>query len=264
MRVRLPTKDTFYWLAGCLLLWELAAWSIRNVIPVANPETKWPYLFEVVIYSISNVPTLAQQGSITFSNALLGFSIGALVGIILALLMSLSQVFEKIVTPYIISSQMIPIIGLAPIVFGIVRDAELSRILMAAYVTFFPVTINMLSGLYGVKKEEQELFRSYASSKWFYYVKLAIPSSLPHLFSGLKLAAPLSMTAAMVVELMGAQDGIGVVMVSSLYYGSSQSNMFWATVLTSALIGMLAYLLISLLEKMITPWQPEFRGKERE
>jgi ABC-type nitrate/sulfonate/bicarbonate transport system, permease component len=262
MRIFLPDRrwlQTGVWVLILLVLWEGGAWSIRHVLPVTQPETKWPYLTNVLIYTFQNMGMLIRQGGITFANALSGFAIGCVIGPALAIVMSLSKTVERIVTPYVISSQVVPIVGLAPIVFGILRDADMSRIGMAAYVTFFPITINFLAGLHAVRPEHRELFASYASSKWKYYTKLAVPSALPHLFMGMKLAAPLSITASIVVELMGAPNGIGVTMVSSLYYGSSQSGLFWATVLCSAMIGLAAYLLIAGIERLVTPWQPEFR-----
>ncbi|EXX84775.1 ABC transporter permease [Paenibacillus darwinianus] len=252
--------QTAVWLVLFLLVWEGVAWSIRHWIPVTQPETKWPYFTDVMTYVFANLGMLFKQGGITFANALSGFAIGSLVGLLLALIMSLSATIERIITPYIVSSQMVPIVGLAPIVFGILRDADMSRISMAAYVTFFPVAINALSGLSSIPSEKKELFASYASSKPVYYWKLALPSALPYLFLGMKLAAPLSITASIVVELMGAPNGIGVTMVSSLYYGSSQSTLFWATLFFSALIGLAAYLVISVIERVATPWQPEFRS----
>ncbi|WP_274654687.1 ABC transporter permease [Paenibacillus humicola] len=250
-----------YWLIAVYALWEAAAWGIRNVLPVSQPGTKWPYISHVIPFIIHNLPQLLQQGGVTFLNAVTGFFAGSLVGLALAVIMSLSKTIERTITPYIVSSQMVPIIGLAPIIFGILHNADLSRITMAAYVTFFPVTINSLAGLSSVRQEHKELLSSYACPTWKYYWKLALPSSLPQFFLGLKLSAPLSITASIVVELMGAPNGIGVLMVSSLYYGTAQSDMFWATVFFSAVIGLAAFLLISVIERLVTPWQPEFRER---
>jgi NitT/TauT family transport system permease protein len=264
MRISLLNKKNInfmYWLLTFYILWEAVAWSIRNVLSVKQPGTKWPYISQVIPFIMKNLDQLLQQGGATFLNAMSGFAVGSLVGLALAVLMSLSKTIERTITPYIVSSQMVPIIGLAPVVFGILHNADLSRITMAAYVTFFPITINSLAGLSRVKKEQKELFSSYASPTWKYYWKLALPSALPQFFLGLKLSAPLSITASIVVELMGAPNGIGVLMVSSLYYGSAQSDMFWATVFFSAFIGLAAFLLISLIERLVTPWQPEFRQR---
>ena len=91
------------------------------------------------------------------------------------------------------------------------------------------------------------------------YWKLCFPQSLPSLFSGLKIAAPLAVTGAILVELMGATNGIGVIMLRNLYYGPSHNYMFWLTVIAGAVLGILSYLIISLIERLVTPWQPEFR-----
>lgn len=251
------------WILFLLLLWELIAWLLHHSITVNSPSTKLPYFHQVLTTMLTHYRTLLQQGGITFGNSIMGFAIGALFGLVLAVVMSLSKAVQHTLSPYMISSQMIPIIGLAPIVYGIVHDASVSRILMSAYVTFFPVTIHMLRGLRSVPESQLELMKSYAASAWTTYSKLKLTAALPGLFSGLKISAPLAITAAIVVELMGAPDGIGVLMLSSMYYGSSQIDMFWSTVMVCMGLGFLAFLLISAVERMVTPWQPEFRLRER-
>lgn len=251
-------------IALVLLLWEASAWFIANVAPIINPASKLPYLHLVIGNLIEHFPTLLEQGAITFGNSITGFLIGSAIGFLLAILMSLSRTVEHTLSPYMVASQMIPIIGLAPIIYGIIHDAALSRILMAGYVTFFPVTIQALRGLQSIKSEQLELMHAYAASTWTLYMKLKLIAALPGVFAGLKLSAPLAITASIIVELMGAPDGIGVLMVSSLYYGTSQVYMFWSTVLVSMAIGLSLFLIISMLERWLTPWQPEFRAKGRD
>lgn len=252
------------WAVLLLLVWEAAAWFIADVIQVIAPASKLPYLHLVLQTLLNNWHTLAEQGMTTFGNSITGFVIGSAVGFLLAIVMSLSRTVENTLSPYMIASQMIPIIGLAPIIYGIVHDPALSRVLMAAYVTFFPVTINALRGQRSVRPEQLELMRSYAASTWTMYTKLKLKAALPGLFAGLKISAPLAITASIIVELMGAPNGIGVLMVSSLYYGNAQVYMFWSTVLISVAIGLVLFLIINLAERLFTPWQPEFRKQGRE
>ncbi|WP_336784722.1 ABC transporter permease [Paenibacillus sp. MMO-177] len=249
------------WVAGALVLWEGAAWYIADIAHVLAPASKLPYLHLVIEALIKHWSTLAEQGAITFGNSILGFLIGTGVGAALAIIMSLSRAIELTLSPYMIASQMVPIIGLAPILYGIIHDPAMSRVLMAGYVTFFPVAIHMLRGLQSIKPEQEELMRSYAASRWTTYTKLRLKASLPGLFAGLKLSAPLAITASIIVELMGAPNGIGVLMLSSLYYGSSQVYMFWSTILISVVIGLIWFLLVTLAERLWTPWQPEFRSQ---
>ncbi|MBD0380254.1 ABC transporter permease [Paenibacillus sedimenti] len=255
------------WAAALFILWEVLAWIVHRVLQLTQPDSKLPYLHKVIGSMQENLPVLIKQGITTFGNSMTGFLIGSAFGFLLAVVMSLSKTVEQTLSPYMVASQMVPIIGLAPIIYGILHDPGVSRIVMSGYVTFFPVTINALRGLRSVQPEQLELMRSLAASTWQVYIKLKLPSALPGVFAGLKLSAPLAITASIIVELMGAPDGIGVLMVSSLYYGAAQVYMFWCTVLASIAIGFASYLLLTLAERWFTPWQPDFRasvnGRER-
>ncbi|WP_390584928.1 ABC transporter permease [Paenibacillus illinoisensis] len=249
------------WILSLLLLWEGIAWILHMWMSPQQAASRLPYLHDVLAALVRYSGTLAEQGAVTFGNAAIGFAGGAMLGMMLALLMSAAVWLERTLSPYVISSQMIPIIGLAPIVYGIIHHAEWARIVMAAYVTFFPIVIHTLKGLKSAAPEHLELMRSCGASLTARYIKCLLPSALPGLFSGMKIAAPLAVTSSIVVELMGAPDGLGVLMVSSLYYGSAQVGMFWATIMLSIGIGLISYLVISLAERWLTPWQPEFRAK---
>lgn len=249
------------WGLGLLILWEAASWYLLQVRQVPLAQSKLPYIHEVLSAFAEYGDTLVQEGAVTFGNAGLGFLLGAAAGALLAILMSLSKWIEHLAFPYAVASQMIPILGLAPILYGIVHDERVARVLIAGYITFFPVSINMLRGLRGVEPSALELLYSYAAKPWNIYFKLRLPASLPGLFSGLKIAAPLAVTGAILVELMGARHGIGVIMLRNLYYGPSHTYMFWSTVIVGALLGVASYALIGGLERLIAPWQPEFRDK---
>ncbi|MEW9697613.1 ABC transporter permease [Paenibacillus sp. SI8] len=252
------------WVAVLLIVWETLAWFVHQILQLAQPDAKLPYLHKVLGSLQENLPALLQQGFTTFGNSMTGFLIGSAFGFLLAVSMSLSKTVEHTLSPYLVASQMIPIIGLAPIIYGILHDPSASRIIMSGYVTFFPVTINTLRGLRSVQTEQIEFLRSIAASTWQSYIKLKLPAALPGAFAGLKLSAPLAITASIIVELMGAPDGIGVLMVSSLYYGAAQVYMFWCTVLVSMAIGLASYLMLTLAERWLTPWQPDFRsGRSR-
>ncbi|WP_084146707.1 ABC transporter permease [Paenibacillus wynnii] len=251
----------FVWIFGFLLLWEAVSWLLLNVMETPLAQSKLPYVHEVMATLWQYKGTLLKEGGATFGSAGVGFLLGAAAGIVLAVLMSISKIVEKLTFPYAIASQMIPILGLAPIIYGIVRDDQISRIIISGYITFFPVSLNMLRGLRSVDLSALELMHSYAAKPWAVYWKLRLPAALPGLFSGLKIAAPLAVTGAILVELMGAQHGIGVIMLRNLYYGPSHTYMFWSTVIVGALLGIVSYWLMSLVERAVAPWQPEFRPK---
>lgn len=250
---------TVVWIVGLLMLWQFLSWFLLQVMQVPLAQSKLPYIHELVTTFSKYAGTLFAQGTVTATNAAIGFAIGALAGALLAIFMSLSKWIEQLAFPYAVASQMIPILGLAPIVYGIVRDDQVSRIIIAAYMTFFPVALNFLRGLRSAEPSAVELMHSYAAKPWTVYFRLRFPQALPSLFSGLKIAAPLAVTGAILVEIMGATEGIGVIMLRNLYYGPSHNYMFWLTVIFGAALGILSYFLVSLIERLMTPWQPEFR-----
>ncbi|HCB99857.1 MAG TPA: ABC transporter permease [Ruminococcaceae bacterium] len=241
------------WLIGVIIIWELLAFLLQNVIHDPMAAKKLPYFHTVVTVLMQNWQDLIGDALTTFSRAAIGFLLGAAIGFLLAIIMSFSKTVEKIAFPYLIISQMIPVLGLAPIIFNIVQDMDTARIMIAAYITFFPVSVNMLSGLKEVSQDKQDLLYSIASSRVNIYRKLMAPSALPHLFNGLKITAPLAVTASILVDMLGSSSGIGVRILYSLY--SSQMDIFWAAVTTSALMGIISYYIIILIEHFAMPWR---------
>jgi ABC-type nitrate/sulfonate/bicarbonate transport system permease component len=248
-------KVNLVWTAGIFIIWELCAFLIDKVAHDPMASTKLPYPHTIIVSIVQNFGELVTAAGLTFSRAVIGFAIGAIVGFILAIIMSLSKIAEKIALPYLIISQMIPVLGLAPIIFALARDMDTSRIIIAAYITFFPVAINMLSGLKSVENDKKELLYSYAANKKSIYAKLMIPYSLPYIFAGLKIAAPMSITASILVDMLGSSGGIGVKLLYSLYSGSK--DLFWGSVVTSALMGIISYFIVVLAEKICIPWKKQ-------
>ena len=248
------------WIIGIIVAWELASFFLKNVIHDPMASAKLPYLHTIAMTFIKNWETLLVAGAVTFSRAAIGFALGTIVGILLAVIMSLSKTMERIAFPYLIVSQMIPILGLTPIIFIIVKDMNVSRIVIAAYITFFPVAVNMLSGLKSVEQDKKDLLFSIAASKFEVYQKLMFPSAMSYLFIGLKIAAPMAVTASILVDMLGSKSGIGVKILYSLY--SNSTNLFWASVFTSAFMGIISYYIVIFVERFCLPWQNAAPRKE--
>ncbi|MDR3586718.1 MAG: ABC transporter permease [Desulfosporosinus sp.] len=241
------------WIIGIFVVWELSAFLLKDVLHDPMASTKLPYPHIVAMTFMNNWKTLLEAGAVTFSRAAIGFALGASVGILLAVIMSLSKTMERIAFPYLIVSQMIPVLGLAPIIFNIVRDMNVSRIVIAAYITFFPVSVNMLSGLKSVEQDKKDLLFSIAASKFKVYQKLMFPFSISYLFTGLKIAAPMAVTASILVDMLGSQSGIGVKILYALY--SNSANIFWASVFTSAFMGIISFYIVIFAERLCLPWK---------
>lgn len=161
---------------------------------------------------------MLRNAGTTLGEALTGFVLGGVLGCALAVAFAASPLLERGLLPYVVGSQLVPILAIAPIVvIGVGRTGApdwLSKAIIAAYLTFFPVTIGMLRGLRSVPPDAQALMRSYAASGWQVFWKLRLPASLPYLFTALKVAATASVIGAIVAELpVGSARGMGVVLL---------------------------------------------------
>jgi NitT/TauT family transport system permease protein len=250
-------------LGALVLLWEGIAFLRLNGLQEGTldyriQQSYLPYAHKVLEAYFTNADSFLQAGLVTLGNAFIGFLIGGAVGYLLALVMSRALWIARSFYVYIIGSQMVPVIALAPILYGIIRDETVLKITVAAYLTFFPVTVNVLKGLRNVDPRALDLMHSYAASPWETYRKLRIPASLPFLFNALKIASTGSLIGAIVAELMGGNAGLGV-LILTLQYNGGGSDRLWALVIEAAVIGILFFGAVSLAERLLVPWQPEFR-----
>ena len=261
------------WLAPALTVvilvaaWELIAFVRLNgleegTFAYRQQQSYLPYAHKVLEAYVNNAGSFWDAGVVTFGNAFVGFVIGALVGYGLALVMSRALWVARSFYVYIIGSQMVPVIALAPILYGIIKDETILKITVAAYLTFFPVTVNVLRGLRSVDPRALDLMHSYAASTVEVYSKLRMPASLPFLFNALKIASTISLIGAIVSELMGGNKGLGVLILTLQYNSYGGSDKLFALVIEVAAIGMLFFGLVSLAERLLVPWQPEFRREQ--
>ncbi len=257
---------TLLWFVALLAIWEICAYDIEKI--KRTPQNILPHLSQIIeaIFSdkmVSNKQTALQivitSAKDTLIRAGIGFLWGILIGFLLALIMNICGVIQKIMMPYLVIIQMIPILGMAPIVLAITHDISLSRIVIAAILTFYPVAINTIAGFKSVEKEKHELMYSYASNKFQLYTKMLIPSAIPYFFTGLKVSAPMAITASILVDTLQGDGGLGCMLSQSLKHAMS-IYVFWLIVFFSAIIGILSFYLIGLVEKLISS---EFRVKFR-
>ncbi len=247
----------------------LAAWEgiaflrlnglAEDTFAYRQQQSYLPYLHKVLLAYLANADSFARAGLVTLGNAFAGFLIGALVGYGLALLMSRTVWVARSFYVYIVGSQMVPVIALAPILYGIIRDETILKITIAAYLTFFPVTVNVLKGLQSVDPRALDLMHSYAATVGETYRKLRVPASLPYLFNALKIAATISLIGAIVAELMGGSNGLGVLILAVQYNSYGGSDRLWALVIEVGGIGLLFFGVVALAERLLVPWQVEFR-----
>lgn len=254
------------WAAILIGVWEIFAVIVEQT--KRTPVNVLPHLSGIIQSILSDKTINGSQTALqmvlvnagaTLSRAGIGFVIGTLLGFVLALLMNLSRTVEKIAFPYLMLIQVIPVLGMAPIVLALTGDIGSSRIIIAAILTFYPVAANTLSGFQGVQKEKHELMYSYAASKFQLYTKTLIPASLPSFFTGMKIAAPMALTASILVDTLQGGVGLGCLLSQSLK-GAMTRYVFWQIVLLSAIVGVLSFVLIGAIEKWICPYNEKGKG----
>ena len=185
-----------------------------------------------------------------------------MIGFAIAVVLSQARFLERGVIPYVVASQTIPLLAIAPmVVIGLgtkgVRD-WVSVAILAAYLTFFPVTINVLRGLKSADPRAVELMQSYAAGRWRTLWKLRVPASLPFLFSAFRIAAPLAIVGAIISEPAASiQGGLGGAIVNFNQYYSIEPQELWATNIIAALLGIAFFLVVVGAEKMIVRRAPE-------
>ena len=246
-------------LAVLIAAWWLAAWLAR-LSGDASIAANLPFPGDVAATIQLYAPTLAEAAWSTGSRAVLGFLIGLIVGTAFGVVMIQSRWIEYGVVPYILASQMIPLIALVPILRAVLRDADVVRLYVSGYVTFFIVSMAVLRGLKDARPVALELMESLNASRLTTLRYLRLPSALPYIFTGLRVAAPLSLIGSILVDFLGAQSGIGYILIASLSLGESQSGMLWAALLISMALGLLYTRVIVFLERRLCFWQPAFRG----
>lgn len=250
---------TLVWVLGLLVIWEIFAFVIQAT--KRTPENIMPHVWQIFYSLIDPKPVsngmsclqvvLFNAGQ-TLSRAGQGFMIGTLIGFALAILMKLSHIVEKIAAPYLMLIQLIPILGMAPIILAMTHDIGSSRIIIAAILTFYPVATNTLAGLNSVEKQKYELMYSYAAKKSTVYFKMLIPSCIPYFFTGLKIAAPMAITASILVDTLQGDGGLGCMLSQSLKHAMS-IYVFWDIVVFSAVIGVLSCSLMGWIENAVSP-----------
>ena len=204
---------------------------------------------------------LAGAALYTWREAAIGFVAGTIIGIALAAAFVHSGILERAFVPYLVVTQTIPIVALAPmIVFAFGQDVT-SVVIIATYLTFFPVTIAMLRGLRSFDPRAMELMRSYAASDWAVFWKLRMPSSLPYLFTALKIAATASIVGAIVGEGPGGiPDGLGRAIINFNNQYISGPEKLWAAILAAAVLGIVFFTVIWLIESYVLRGRQSLAG----
>ena len=259
-----------------LALWELYRWiwtSAGWTWPFIVNDTSMPHVWTIFkafgqpaqVNQPSLITVLLHKTAFTAKEAAAGFGIGAAIGFALAVVLFHSRLLQRGFLPYIVASQTVPILAIAPMVVVWVNPKLPGPLqgwgavaVIATYLTFFPVTINTLRGLRAADPRAVDLMRTYAASRWSVLWKLRVPSSLPYLFSALRLSATASVVGAIIGELpTGLQNGLGGAIFNFNQYYSIEPQELWATNVIAALLGIAFFVIVVLAERAVVRRAPE-------
>ncbi|MFN4009696.1 MAG: ABC transporter permease [Pannonibacter sp.] len=202
---------------------------------------------------ITSNRSLIHHTGITLTSTLTGFVMGTLLGIGLAVLVVHSRVLDMSLMPWVISSQTIPILAIAPMIIVVLNAIGISglipKAMISTYLSFFPVTVGMVKGLRSPELIHLDLMRTYSASRAETFWKLRLPYAVPYLFASMKVGIAASLVGAIVGELpTGAVAGLGSRLLSGSYYG--QTLQIWSALIVAAVVAGLLVTLIGLLEKL--------------
>jgi len=207
------------------------------------------------------IEVLLEAAGNTALRAVTGFLMGTTLGLVLAIIFVHFRILERGLMPFVVASQTVPILAIAPMVVIWASRADIRSLgvpIIAAYLAFFPVTIYTLRGLADVPQTALELMQSYAASPLQILWKLRLPNAVPYIFTALKITAPASVVGAVIGELpSGIQNGLGGAIINYAQYYTSSPPKLWATNLITALLGIAFYVTIALLEKLVVRWKSD-------
>lgn len=202
---------------------------------------------------ITSKRSLVYHGWITLSATLLGFAMGVGLGILLAVGIVHNRAMDLSVMPWVIASQTVPILAVAPMIIVVLYNIGISGLIakasISAYLSFFPVVVGMVKGLRSPDRMQLDLMRTYNASAWDVFWKLRWPSSLPYLFTSLKIAIAIALVGAIIGELpTGAQGGFGSRMLNGSYYG--QVLIIWSALIGAAICAGLMVGVIGMVQRI--------------
>jgi putative hydroxymethylpyrimidine transport system permease protein len=194
---------------------------------------------------------------VTFQEMFIGFLIAVAAGVSIAVLLHWSAVIRRALYPLLIASQAIPVVVLAPILAIIIGYNISSKLVIVALVCFFPIAINTLDGLRGVDSEYVRMMRTLHGTRWLTFRHIELPSAMPPLFSGMRVAAAFAPVGAVFGEFAGSNDGLGYVMLQA--GPQLQTARVLAAVLLLTVMAVLLVLAVTLCERLTAPWAHEPR-----
>ena len=233
-------------IAGVLLVWQGAVWFF------GLPAYLLPAPDVIIGKLITRFSLLMEHGWATARVMVIGFGAAILVSIPLALAVAFSRFLEQSVYPIVVWMQIIPKISIAPLFIIWFGFGYLPRILIVFMMCFFPILVNSIAGFRAISPDIMDFARSTGASSWTVFRRIRLPAALPHIFTGLRVAAVLATTAAVVAEFIAADEGLGYLLLR--FNGDLDTASSFAAIFVLSALGMTIFYGTAFLERRILPW----------
>jgi len=233
--------------AAFIALWEIAVRALDVPMLVLPPPSA------IVREAHLRFDIYFRNSLVTLYETLAGFVLAAVIGVILSVGIVYSRVLKSAIFPLIVTLQIVPKVAIAPLLLIWAGYGASSKILLALFVSFFPIVVNMVTGLAAVEEELIELCRILQASWWKEFFKVRLPNALPYLFSSLKVASTLAVIGAVIGEFVGGDQGLGYLIIIS--NTEMRTSMAFVSIVSLSVLGLGLYGLIGLAEKLLMPWE---------
>ncbi|HEV8586125.1 MAG TPA: ABC transporter permease [Methylomirabilota bacterium] len=232
--------------AVMLMAWEMAVAALRvKTVVLPRPSA-------VAAVVLERWPLLLEHLWPTFYQILLGFVLSVAGGLVMAVLVVYSEPIRKGVLPLIVTSQIVPKVAIAPLLVVWFGTGDLSRLLLAFLIAFFPIVINTVVGLTSVDDDYIKMARAFMGTRWQIFAKIRLPHALPLIFGGMKISITLAVIGIVVAEFVAAQRGIGYLIVMA--NGLLDTPLMMAAIAVLSAMGLALYGLIVALERVVVYW----------
>lgn len=249
-----PVLTTLATLVLLLLVWQLAI-SISHVSPylTKTPLDVFDYLFVDGRFkpasSAERRAALVPMIAVTLMHAGIGLAFGVTLGVIGSIAMSVSRGLRSTFLPIALVLQTVPLIAMAPVIYAVFGAGVVTAAVIAGVVTFFPLLMNVSTGLASASSETVDLVHAYGGGRVTLLWHVQLPSALPYLFAGLKLAAPATISAATLYEFLFSFEGLGAHLLTSKSY--SDYGLLWTLVVVTIALALAAYAVVALVERLV-------------
>jgi ABC-type nitrate/sulfonate/bicarbonate transport system permease component len=237
---------------GYVRLWEVPKWLL-------------PAPSVIIMTLVVSRELLLDHTLVTLLEVVVGFALALLCGVLLACGIAASRTLKRALYPFVIASQMVPIIVIAPLLLIWVGYGLTPKVIVVALTAFFPIVVNMVDGLQAVDPDVVNLLRTMGASRWQIFVKVQVPAALPFLFSGLRVAMAVSVIGAIIGEWMGSSQGLGYLMIRSK--PQFLTERVFAAIVVLSVMGTALFVLVGVVEKCAIPWchnEPRQRSLSQE